>query len=158
MEQERKLPAVALEMLARRDRSEAELLRKLRSKGFSDEEINAVIFRLKELNYLDDRRLAERLASTAVAVGGRYGIRLTLDLAHRGIPRDIADEVLAEVTADHDERELVRDLLVRKFPNFNPDTADNRETARVMNYLLRRGFSRSAVFEVIRRLSADFAD
>lgn len=150
--------SVALEILSRRDRSEAELRQRLLAREIPDEEIDAVVCRLKELNYLDDRRLAERQATAAVAGGKGYGIRLALDLAKRGIPRDIADGVLAGIAADTDERDLVRDILVRKFSAFDPAAADNREKLRVMNYLLRRGFSRAAVFDAMRSVSADCAD
>ena len=150
--------AVALDLLSRRDRSEAELRRRLAAREIPEEEADEVLARLRELRYLDDRRLAERLATAAVATGKGYGIRLALDLAKRGIPRQIADEVLDRIAAGTDERELVRDLLVRKFPAFDPEAADNREKLRVMNYLLRRGFSRSAVFDAMRNLATDFTD
>jgi regulatory protein len=158
MEQEKRGLPVALEILSRRDRSEAELRRRLLAREFPDEEIDAVVARLKELRYLDDRRLAERLAAAAVAGGRGYGIRLVLDLAKRGIPRDIIDETLTGLTAEHDERNLVRNLLARKFPAFDPTAANSREKARVMNFLLRRGFSRSAVFEAMKHPSTDFAE
>ena len=135
--------SLALDMLSRRDRSETELRRRLLAREIPDAEIDAVIDRLKELNYLDDRRLAEHLVTAAVSSGRGYGLRLALDLAKRGIPRDIADETLSGIAAGHDERDLVRDLLNRKYPAFDAATADNREKARVMNFLLRRGFSRS---------------
>ena len=143
--------AVALEILSRRDRSEAELRRRLFAKEIPEEAIDAVVARLKELRYLDDRRLAEHLAAAAVSSGRGYGLRLALDLAKRGIPRDIADETLSGIAAGHDERDLVRDLLKRKYPAFDAAIADNREKARVMNFLLRRGFSRSAVFEAMKQ-------
>ena len=155
MGQEKRGLSVALDILSRRDRSELELRRRLLAKEIPEEEIDAVIVRLKELRYLDDRRLAERLAAAAVSSGRGYGIRLALDLAKRGIPRDIADETLAELTAEHDERELVQALLLRKFPTFDPTVAENREKARVMNFLLRRGFSRSVVFEVMKNPFVD---
>jgi regulatory protein len=148
----------ALDLLSRRDRSEAELRKKLLAKEIPSEEVDRVVARLKELNYLDDRLLAERLASSAITTGRGYGIRLALDLARKGIPRQIADETLAEVTARHDEGELVRELLRRKFPAFQPDLADNREKVRTMNFLLRRGFSRYVVLEAMKNRSADFAD
>ncbi len=149
---------VALDLLSRRDRSEAELRKKLLAKEIPPQEVDVAIARLKELNYLDDRLLAERLASAAVAAGRGYGIRLALDLARKGIPRQIADETLTEITARHDEGELVRELLRRKFPAFQPDLADNREKMRTMNFLLRRGFSRSVVFEAMRNLSTEDTD
>jgi regulatory protein len=148
----------ALDLLSRRDRSEAEVRRRLREKGITDTEIDAVLDRLRELNYLDDRRLADRIATAALCTGQGYGVRLALDLAKRGIPRDISDETLTRLAGEYDQQDLVRDLLTRKFPAFNPATADNRGKARVMNFLLRRGFSRSAVFEAMKNPSADFAD
>ena len=141
----------ALDLLSRRDRSEAELRKKLLAKEIPTEEVESVVARLKELNYLDDRQLAERLASSAIAAGRGYGIRLALDLARKGIPRQIADETLTEITARHDQHELVRELLRRKFPAFQPDLADNREKMRTMNFLLRRGFSRSVVCEAMKK-------
>ena len=148
----------ALDLLSRRDRSEAEVRRRLREKGIADTEIDAVFARLMELNYLDDRRLAERIVAAALSTGRGYGVRLALDLAKRGIHRDIADETLSRLAGEYDQQDLVRDLLTRKFPAFDPATADNREKARVMNYLLRRGFSRSAVYDAMKNQSADFAD
>ena len=149
---------VALDLLSRRDRSEAELRKKLLSKEIPLQEVDTVVARLKELNYLDDRLLAMRLASSAVTAGRGYGLRLALDLARKGIPRPIADETLTEITELHDERELVRELLGRKFPTFAPDVADNREKMRIMNFLLRRGFSRSTVFEAMRQPSSEDTD
>ncbi len=149
---------VALDLLSRRDRSESELRRRLLTKEISQEEIDTVVIRLRELNYLDDRSLAQRLAASAVASGRGYGIRLALDLGRKGIPRRIADEVLAEITDRHDELELVRELLAKKFPRYDPALADNREKMRIMNFLLRRGFSRSAVFDAMKNLSTDFTD
>ena len=146
----------ALDLLSRRDRSEAEIRRRLRDKGVAEVEIDAVFVRLRELNYLDDRRLAERIVAAALSAGRGYGIRLVQDLAKRGIPRDIADETLTRIAGEYDQRELIRGLLIRKFTAFDPATADNRETARVMNYLLRRGFSRSAVYDALKKQSAEF--
>jgi regulatory protein len=150
MADEKKGMAAALDILSRRDRSEKELRGKLRIKEIPDEQIDAVVARLKELRYLDDRRLAESLTTAALTSGRGYGMKLALDLSRRGIPREIADETLSRLTGEFDQRELVRDLLLRKFPNFVETVADNREKARVMNYLLRRGFSYSAVFDAMK--------
>jgi regulatory protein len=155
MADEKKGMAAALDILSRRDRSEKELRGKLRTRVIPDEQIDAVVARLKELCYLDDQRLAESLATAALTSGRGYGLKLALDLARRGIPREIADETLSRLTGEYDQRELVRDLLCRKFPNFNVTIADNREKARVMNYVLRRGFSYSAVLDALKNPSAD---
>jgi regulatory protein len=155
MADEKKGMAAALDILSRRDRSEQELRGKLRIKEIPDEQIDAVVARLKELRYLDDRRLAESLATAALTSGRGYGMKLALDLARRGIPREIADETLSRLTGEFDQRELVRDLLLRKFPRFDATGADNREKARVMNYLLRRGFSYSAVFDAMKNVKSE---
>src|SRR5919108_196085 len=127
MEPGRGAMTYALDVLSRRDRSEAELARKLRRKGFGGEEIEAVGARLRELGYLDDRRLAGRLAEAAVAGGRMVGQRLRLELIRRGITRAMAEEALEAASAGHDEQGAVAELLARKFPGFDPGSADPKE-------------------------------
>lgn len=145
---------VALDILSRRDQSEAELLRKLARKGVGAEEAAAALSRLRELGYLDDRRLAGRLAESAVASGRMVGYRLRGELIRRGIPAALAEEALAASTEDYDERSAVAELLSRKFPGFEPATAAPKEKRRIVAWFQRRGFPLSAVLETLR-VSAD---
>lgn len=144
----------ALDILSRRDHSEAELALKLRRKGVGEGEIASVVARLRELGYLNDRRLAERIAETAMAGGRMAGPRLSRELIRRGIPRELAAEALARATAGRDLRDDVREMLAGKFPSFDPREADFREKRRVVGWFQRRGYPLSAILDALR-VSAD---
>jgi len=144
----------ALDILSRRDHSEAELTLKLRRKGVGEEEAAAVVARLRELGYLDDRRLAGRIVESALADGRMAGPRLGRELLRRGIPRDLAAEVMARASEGYDCRGAVRELLAARFPSFDPSAADVREKRRVVGWFQRRGYPLSAILEALR-VSAD---
>lgn len=140
----------ALNLLARRDHSSAELTRKLTVKGFPSEEIEAAIARLQHLTYLDDRRYAERWAARAVLEGKAVGPRLRLELRRRGIPPDIADAAMAVAGDNLDERRAIAELMGRRFAGFAPSTATPQEKRRVVSWFQRRGFSLTAILDSLR--------
>src|SRR6266511_177886 len=123
MEEAKEAFAGALRARTRRDHSESELTRKLCDKGFKADVIAKVITRLKDLNYLDDRRLAVRWAESAIKNFKGYGLKLRLELSRRGIPEVITAEVVADLAAEHDETEVLAALLARKFPGFDAGVA-----------------------------------
>jgi regulatory protein len=140
----------ALNLLARRDHSSAELIRKLTAKGFPGGEIETAIARLQQLTYLDDRRYAEQWAARAVREGKAVGPRLRLELRRRGIPPEMAEAAMATAGEDLDERRAIAELLGRRFAGFAPSTASPKEKRRVVSWLQRRGFSLTVIFDCLR--------
>lgn len=153
MEEAGKALLYAERALARRDHSVAELERKLRGKGVSEGVIAEVIARLGRSGYLDDRRFAERWAESAVRNGRGYGPRLRLELARRGVSREIVAEVLAGIAMSFGEEETLAALVARKFAGFDFRSAPDRDKRRVFAYLQRRGFSSAAIFDFLRKSS-----
>lgn len=153
MEEAAKALLYAERALARRDHSVAELERKLRGKGVSEGVIAGVIARLERSGYLDDRRFAERWAESAVRNGRGYGPRLRLELARRGVSREIVAEVLAGIAMSFGEEETLAALVARKFAGFDLRSAPDRDKRRVFAYLQRRGFSTTAIFDFFSRNS-----
>ena len=145
MEDGQRALALAVRLLARRDHSTAELAQKLAARGFSPAAAAAVIARLQELGYLDDRRFAERWALAAAESGRGYGPRLRLELTRRGIAPEIVAEVMARVALEHDEESALASLMTRRFPDFDPAQASDRELRRTIAYLQRRGFSYGSI-------------
>ena len=140
--------AAALRLLGRRDHSCAELAAKLTARGHAPADVERVLARLRELHYLDDRRLAERLATAFAASGRGVGRRLVLELRKRGISADLAAEAAAASRDETDEVAVARELLARRYSTFGP-AADLRERRRVMNFLQRRGFAPATVWQVL---------
>ncbi|MFZ3209704.1 MAG: regulatory protein RecX [Geobacteraceae bacterium] len=150
MEDARKAFDCAIGLLARRDHGVAEIERKLVVRGFSEPVVAEVIGRLTVAGYLDDRRFAGQWAEWAVRNGKGYGPRLSLELARRGVKVEIIAEVLADIRANHDEEETLAELAARKFAGFDFSQASDRERRRVVNYLVRRGFSTSIILDYLR--------
>ena len=150
MDEVEKALACAIRVLARRDHSVAELERKLHGKGVSAGVIADLIVRLGKSGYLDDRRFAERWAESAVRNGRGYGPRLRLELARRGVSREIIADVLSGIAAAYGEEETLAALMTRRFTGFDPTSASDRDRRRVAAYLQRRGFSAAVIFRFFR--------
>jgi len=136
----------SLRILALRDHSEAELKRKLKEKGYEEQGIGESVARLRELGLLDDARFARSFASSAVRNGRGYGGRLKLELARRGVEAGIVSEVLAEISEEFSESELLAGMIARRYAGFDPATATDKEKRKVVGYLQRKGFSLSVIF------------
>jgi len=142
----------AVKALGRRMRTEAELHRLMRARvepGPGGEGvIQAVIGRLKEQRYLDDRSYAEtfsRLRRENDKFGQR---RVRQALGQRGVSSKIVDQVVTEGYAKTNEESLARQYLERKRLR---KPADEKETARVMRRLVAAGFSTSVIYRILRQ-------
>jgi len=142
--------ALALNLLSRRDHSEAELRRKLAPKGFPAEELDTAMARLRDAGYLDDRRFARSFAEAAIRNGRGYGFRLRMELSRRGIPEETIEDILAALGAEYEEITTLSELMARKFEGFDPQRADERQKRRVISYFQRRGYSLAAIVRVFR--------
>lgn len=100
----------ALDGLSRRAMTCFELEGRLKIKGFSIEEINEVIFRLKEWDYLNDRRFALDFCQMRLKNNSRCKIRE--GLLRRGLDRALIDEVLEENYST--DQEFERCLILAK--------------------------------------------
>ncbi len=131
----------ALRLLAQRDHSRAELVRKLSSFG-TPAEIDEVLRRMAELDLQSDRRFAEQFVRSRAS---RFGAgRLRQELKRRGIAAELGEAALvSELPGD----ELERAHRVWQ-ARFGQPATDRREWARQARFLQYRGFSS----EVIRRL------
>lgn len=142
--------ATALRLLARRGRSEAELVGKLRQKGFGEDAITAVLSRCRQLGYLDDARFARERARELMRGGRAVGRRVLVDLQQRGVAEPTALAAVEEAAQEFGEDALLADLQRRRFPDFAWPAADDRQRQRVVNYFLRRGFSLTRVLSFLR--------
>ena len=139
-----------LRVLTLRDHSEGELRRKLSGKGYAEQEIEESILRVKDLGYLDDLRFARSFASSALRNGKGFGPRLKLELSRRGVAGSIVNQVLEELAGEYSERELLAQLIERRYPGFDAATASDKEKRRVVGYLQRKGFSLAAIFRELK--------
>jgi regulatory protein len=141
-----------LKALGRTMRTEAELRRLMHQRvehgPAGDAAVDAVIARLKENGYLNDRSFAEtyaRLRQENEKLGQRT---VRQKLAQKGVARGIVDETLEARYANTDEETLARAYLDRKRIR-KPE--DEKQTARVMRRLVAAGFSTGIIYRILRQ-------
>jgi regulatory protein len=151
---EAELMEYALKSLASRMRSVRDLRRLMKMRAepgdAGEAAMDAVIGRLKELNYLNDPRFAAdytRLRKENERHGRR---RVQQDLMQKGVGSELVQTTLAAAYDDEDETALVRAYIVRKRMKAPSGVNAQKETARVMGRLARAGFSTGAIFKVLR--------
>ncbi len=144
-------------MLARRELSVEGVRARLLQRGHPPDTIDAAVAHLLETGALDDARVARAYARTAVTVKGRGRLRIMRELHAMGVEKQIAAEALGEVFGDLDERTLIARALQKKLRG-RPRPAGAAEFARLYRYLLRQGFTPSAVAEALRRFRGSASD
>src|SRR5579885_2467422 len=118
-----------LNLLSRRAYFSLELRKKLESAGFTASAIEKAIAKSKRAGYLDDEERAARMVESWSKKGwGPLKIRLELKKHGIAAPRSL----------DHPEHAL---FLARYIDKHVPQDATQKEKAKVIRFLLRRGFS-----------------
>lgn len=90
-----------LKLLSYGDKSAKELLRRLREKGYTEEEAAEAVQKLIEYRYLDDLAFARRIAERFK--GRRNKRQLKWEIIRRGVSEDTAEEALKETEDDEDD-------------------------------------------------------
>jgi len=145
----------AVRSLGRQMRTEAELKRLMGNRAEPGEPgeaaIVAVVARLKQYGYLDDRAFAEtytRLRQENDKHGAR---RVRQDLGRKGVPSELASQAIEARYSATDEAALARQHLERKRI---AKPTNEKETARVMRRLVAAGFTSGTIYKVLRAWDA----
>jgi len=138
----------ALRLLSGRDYTVETLGRKLEQRGHPAEQVADALARLVAERFLDDRRYAERFINQCRECGRYVGYRLRQELKRRGVPAEVAAELLVDPLEKGEAFALARQLISRRYAGFDPVTSGDRDRRRVIGFLQRRGFGG----EIIRQL------
>jgi len=133
---------------AYQERSEQDVLEKLRRYKLSDNSIIQIINRLKEEKYLDNRRYA-RMFATGKLRNNKWGrIRIRYELKRKSMPVEYIEEAIGSIDEDEYAGILI-DLIRNKkklISHDNPFLLRNK----IAHYLLRKGFENDLVWEQIK--------
>lgn len=125
--------------LDRKDRTSKELYNKLCQAGFDKKAVAKVIGRLTEVGLIDDYRFAENYANRLME--GNVSKREALQkMLQKGVPYDMAKEVLSD--CDADENEQITALIDKKY---RTKLMADGGVEKVYAALVRKGFSYEAV-------------
>lgn len=140
----------ALQYLARREYSRAELRGKLlphiRTEGemdaFPTEELDALLDDLTKRGWLSDARAVAQLLH---ARRSRFGTRsIAQELRQKGVAENLIAEALPQLKET--EFEAAREVWEKKF-GVSPQ--DQKEKARQVRFLQSRGFAMDVIFKVV---------
>jgi len=139
----------AVEMLAARAYSVAELKQKLRRRKFAEPSISEAVARLKQLGFLDDRRLAEHYASSLVRNRTLGRFRVERELRMRRVDPRTVQPALEKAFEETDERLLLEKALAQKMRTLRLPLTRPR-LASLCNALRRRGFRSDDILRAVR--------
>ena len=135
----------AMDLLARREHSERELIRKLATRGFDTDLIETTIAGLVADNLLSNTRFAESFVYSRFRKGSGPQ-KIHAELRERGIDDGLILDSIAEYELQW--QELVRQVREKKFGASQPQ--DYKERARQARFLQQRGFTTDQISQVFK--------
>lgn len=145
-EGKQQLMASALQMLANKPRSEAELRKRLSQKYVaSAETMEQCIIRLKEMSLIDDPRFAESYARSRLSLKPLGRRRLAHELKSKRVPTQAIEQALDSAFEERTENELI-DRAIAKHARLHGEPKDRATLKKLHDYLVRLGFD----FDLVR--------
>jgi len=143
----------ALTFLSYRPRSQAEVARRLRKKGYADSTITLAIDRLCRASLLDDKAFAEYWIQNREQFRPRGSRALRYELRQKGVDPGIIDASLSQVDEAESAYRVAAERIDRWQRARNTPDLDARTLRRKLTaYLARRGFGYAVIREVWDRL------
>jgi len=145
----------ALNMIALRARSAAELRRLLVRKGEPAEYVDVAIERLVRAGFLDDASFAKQFARSKALGAGLSRRRVQQELAKRGVSREIAESAIAELFVDEqiDEEGTLERVARKKLKSLARLDAPVQRR-RLYAFLARRGYDSDDIARTVRTVTA----
>ncbi len=136
-------------MLARRPYSVAELRRALERKFGATEPVREALSRLRQLGYLDDKRVAEQVAYS-LAHNRAYGPhRVRRELKAKLLNFKFIEPAVQGAYEETDAKQLLEQVLKRKLRTVKLPVTRQR-LASLCQSLMRRGFNSGDIMKAVR--------
>ncbi len=142
----------AVRALGARAHSISDLKRKLQRRAAEPRFIDAVMTKLKQYGYLNDRKYADSFAVSRKEGRGFGRERVLRELHGKQVPRIVAEEAVKEAYDSSDEFALADQLLQRKYrgknlPEFLAEPKNLQAAFRRLRYA---GYSSSITIRVLK--------
>lgn len=131
-----------LQRLSAMARTTHELREGLQRRGYPADTIGAILARLHEYHYVDDREFAMQWVQSRHRTRGSSRAVLAAELQRKGIDRELADEALAQITSAS-EQDRAAQFAAAKVQSAPSRLRDDPEALRrrLIGMLARRGYS-----------------
>ncbi len=149
----RKAKKRALYLLGERAYCRGELFSKL-EKTYNSEIAEEAVSYVEELGYINDEDYAAKLAEYLIKHKKHGVYRAKQEMLHKGLPRELCENALAEYTEEELDEELT-ELIGKKYIDKIADFDGRRRTVAA---LVRRGYDFTSVKRCIAKCLEDFDD
>jgi len=141
----------ALRLLSYRDRSEKEIIDRLKRIGYRQSIIDWVLSELKRLKLIDDARFSVSMARTKMISKPVGEFLLRRELAQKGIADGLIEDAITRIYEEKDQSELAFELAEKQFQKFK-NLEKIKAKKRISDFLLRRGFHWDVINDAIEKL------
>jgi len=143
-------------VLGGRAQSTGELREKLLRRAQSRKDVDAVLARLKDYGYLNDRLFAENFAAARLENQGFGKMRVLRDLRQRHVAPQLAEKVADDTFRNANEIDLIEQFLERKYrgKQLASFLAEEKNLAAAFRRLRYAGFSSGASIRVLKRYAS----
>ncbi|MCE1164067.1 MAG: RecX family transcriptional regulator [Bacteroidetes bacterium] len=142
---------VAYRFLNYKQRSEKEVRKKLKEKKISEKAIELVISSLKDLNYLNDEYYAKLYLQSKIQRKPEGKRVLKIKLTEKGIPKDVADNIISEQYPPETEAQKAAELL-KKYEKKVRAKSEQEKRQKCYRYLVSKGFDFDTINELLKAI------
>lgn len=142
----------AYEFLRRRERSEKEVREHLMGKGFEVETVEAVLERLQELDYVNDRRFTQLWVKNRAFSKQKGSEFLKKELLDKGISPELIEDILEAEFDPGNEYEVALQCAQKKLKSYPKDPEIWK--GKLWRFLTQRGFQSEIIADVLATLLA----
>jgi len=137
----------AVNFLKNRERSRKEIKDKLKTKDYSENVIEKVLEKLERLDIVNDKRFAEMFVRDRMKLKPKGKKVLSLELAQKGIDKNIIEEVLQDLLGGDSELELAKRVLGKVEKKY-AGLEGREKKDKIIKYLLSKGFAYNIIEEI----------
>lgn len=146
----------SLRLLAKRMRTEKEIIDKLKQKKFEDSIITQTINELKRINLINDEEFVDKYINNTITLNKNYGRYALLNkLIKFGISKNLANEKISKLLTDNDEYETALNAAKKKLINLKRYD-ESKKIQRLISFLSGRGYNWDIIKKVLSELKINY--
>jgi len=139
-----------MDFISYRLRTMTEIDTRLKQLGVPDPVSERIRLKLDELGLLNDVEYARMFAESRIRSKGYGFMRIKQDLMQKGIPADMAEDALRLTYPEKDQLVQLEKQLERAHRKYSKETDDRAREQKMMQFLMRRGFSADQIRNALR--------
>lgn len=141
----KKLPEKIISFCNYRERSSKEVLNKLFSLGYDDENSNKILNQLIKINLVNNLRFAKSFSRGKLIINKWGKLKIRLHLVNKGIEQNDIKDALNSIDKKQ-YHDTIKNLLNMKRSHLNNNKLKNQ---KLFNYLSQKGFEKNLILEYI---------